>query len=165
MQTALIIPVAGFALLPICAVILFFRRFRLLGRLGLREIAFPNRMQLQFIGILVCAPVLVALCFWRDFDPLVMFALSLTGVFGFSIALCDILLIRSGGVYANGIVWNTVAVFYDSIVSFRQLDPFTIELDGVDSTRRMLVFTDPSLVPLVLSRLESSVNALQEGQS
>ena len=113
-------------------------------------------MQFQFIGILVCAPSLIALNFFRDLGLAASFTLSATGVFGFCVALADVFLIRLGGVYENGIVWNTATILYSDVESFARLDPFCIELHEDDLAKRLLVFDDPELVSLVLSRLESA---------
>lgn len=156
MRIAILIPTVALAALPACAVFFLVRRYLLLKKLGPKVVAFPHRMQFQFIGILVCAPSLIALNFFRDLGFTASFMLSATGVFGFCVALADIFLIRLGGVYENGIVWNTATILYSDVESFARLDPFCIELHEADLAKRLLVFDDPALVPIVLSRLESA---------
>ena len=156
MRIETLIPAVALMLLPVFVFFFLIRRMFLLRRLGARTVSFPHRMQFQFIGILVCAPSLIALNFLRELGLEASLALSVTGVFGFCIALSDVFLIRVGGVYENGIVWNTATILYSDVESYAQLDPFCIELCEVGFAKRLLVFDDPSFVPLVLSRLESS---------
>jgi hypothetical protein len=156
MRIAILVPAFALAVLPVSVLFFLVRRHFLLKRLGPKSFAFPHRMQFQFIGILVCAPSLIALNFFRDLGLSASIALSATGVFGFCVALADVFLIRVGGVYENGIVWNTAAILYSDVESFARLDPFCIELRESDVARRLLVFDDPELVTLVLSRLESA---------
>jgi hypothetical protein len=156
MRTETLIPAAALMALPFVVVFFLIRRHFLLRSLGSRTVAFPHRMQFQFIGILVCSPSLIALNFVRELGLEATLALSVTGLVGFCVAIADVLLIRVGGVYENGIIWNTAEIRYSDVESFAQLDPFCIELCEVGFVKRLLVFDDPSLVPIVLSRLESS---------
>ena len=137
MRTETLIPAVALAVLPLCALFFLIRRRFLLKSLGSRTVAFPHRMQFQFIGILVCAPSLIALNFIRELGIEAAFTLSATGVFGFCIALADVFLIRVGGVYENGIIWNTATILYSDVESFAQLDPFCIELYEVGFVKRL----------------------------
>lgn len=146
--------------MPISAIALLSLRALVLGRMGGRETEFPRRAKRQFVGVLVAGPLLVAIDCLRAFDPVVSLALSATGLFGFVVALADILCVGIGGIYENGIVWNSVAVFYRRVESFARLDPLSVEIATRGRSRRIVSFADPDLADRLVARLETSAKPL-----
>jgi hypothetical protein len=161
MNADTLIPVIALALFPLCAVYVVIRRSLLLRKLGALQLTFPRRSQLQFIGILACTPVLVLLNFFRHFDALTQFAISGTGLLGFYIALNDLLLVRIGGIYKNGVLWNAGVSFFGAISSYTRVDSHTIEVMDVSMTRKAFVFPDETAAASLFAHLETSVTPLQ----
>jgi hypothetical protein len=160
MNLDLPIPVIALALFPPCAVWVIIRRAVLLRKLGSLRSPFPRKAQLQFIGILVCTPVLPLLNFVRHFDALTQFAISGTGLLGFYIALYDLLLVRIGGVYENGILWNAGVAFFSGVASFSRVDPRTVEVVEAGGSRRVFSFPDEASAEAAFASLETSVHPL-----
>lgn len=155
------IPAIALALFPLCAVWVIIRRALLLRKLGSLRSPFPRKSQLQFIGILVCTPVLPLLIFVRDFDALTQFAISGTGLLGFYIALYDLLLVRIGGIYENGLLWNAGVALFAEVASFSRIDGRSIEVLDAGGNRKAFVFPDEATAVAAYACLETSAHPLQ----
>lgn len=160
MNADTMIPIIALALFPPCAAWVVVRRAVLLRRLGAIRSPFPRKAQLQFIGILACTPVLPLLNFARRFDALTQFAICGTGLLGFYIALYDLLLVRIGGIYENGLLWNAGVALFADVASFSRIDPRAIEVTGTDGARRAFAFPDESTADSAYASLETAVHPL-----
>jgi len=161
MQTAIIISASAFGLLFLGSVIVLFRRLTLLSRLGKRERGFPRKSKRQFIGVLLCSPLLIALGLWKDYNAITMTALSCTAILAFIVSLSDILFIGIGGLYERGFVWNSTVILFSRIKTFAQKDPYTMEIRTAWRTRKTFVFTDTNLVQSLRVKLEKNQEHLQ----
>lgn len=152
----MIITIAAFALLPVSAIAVFVRMRGILRRLGERREAFPVKSPLQFAGILILAPVLVALPLIRDFDMLTVFAISGVGVMGFFIACQEIAFARHGGICANGVIWNSTWVLFGDVDSVVKSDPNTLMILLRDRSQKFFVSANKETVERVARLFESA---------
>ena len=152
----MIITIVSFALLPVSAIAVFIRMREILGRLGGRTEAFPVKSPFQFAGILILAPVLIALPLFRDFDILTVFAISGVGVMGFYIACQEIAFARHGGICANGVIWNSTYVLFADVDSVVKSDPNTLMILLRDRTQKYFVSTNAETVGRVAGLFESA---------
>lgn len=132
---ATVIPLVGFALLPISALYVVLLSRSLRSRLGARVECFLRPVRFQFFGVMACAPTLIALNFIRDFDPAVRIAITGVGVLGFYIALHDMLFARLGGLYEKGLIWRGTCVFLEDIDLLERPDPYTVIIQTLDRSR------------------------------
>jgi len=124
----MLIPVVALALLPLLSAVLILRAVSIGRKMGAPLWLLNRRPRLQFLGVLVCSPLLIAVNLLRDFGPVTVFVISLTGLLAFAIALTDLLYSGMMGVYENGIVWNSVSVCFSSVTGFNWVDPYTLSL-------------------------------------
>jgi len=129
--------------------------------MGVCEHGFSRKSNRQFVGILLCSPLLIFLGYWKNFNAVTMIAMSCAGLIAFMVSLSDILFIGIGGLYEKGLVWNSTIVFFDRIRSFRQIDPFTIEIRIALRGRKIFVFSDIELAESMRVKLESYPKHLQ----
>lgn len=160
-QTTIIITIVAFALLPVSAVAVFARMTGIVRLLGERTETFPPKSPFQFVGILILAPILIALPLIRDFDPLTVFAISGVGVMGFYIACQEIAFARHGGICSKGVIWNSTWVLYEDVDSIARSDPNTLMIVLNDRTRKFFVSSDTELVSRIAGVFESVQNPLQ----
>lgn len=152
----MIITIIAFALLPVSAIAVFARMRGILRQLGERSEAFPVKSPLQFVGILILAPVLVALPLMRDFDMLTVFAISGVGVMGFFIACQEIAFARHGGICANGVIWNSTWVLFSDVDSVVKSDSNTLMILLRDRSQKFFVSTNTETVERVARLFESA---------
>jgi len=157
----MIIPAISFSFLLLGSAVVLFRRVRLFMRMGARELEFPHKSNRQFIGILLCSPLLIVLGYWKQYGSIMMIAISCAGVIAYMVSLSDILFIELGGIYEKGMIWNTTVVFFDRIRSCAQLDPYTIEVRIPWRTRKVFVFSDTELVKTLRHKLDNYREHLQ----
>ena len=157
----MIIPVIAYGILLLGTIVVLFRRLKLFKRMGAREREFSRKSNRQFIGILLCSPLLIVLGYWKQYGSLMMIALSCAGLIAYMVSLSDILFIGIGGLYEKGMVWNTTVVFFDRIRSCAQLDPYTIEIRIPWRSRKVFVFSDTELVKTLYQKLENYPEHLQ----
>lgn len=148
------IPAVAFCLLPAAAVQIAILARVARSRLGERRECFVRTLRLQFLGVMACTPVLIALNYIRDFDLLVRFAISGVGVLGFYIALHDMYFARLGGLYDNGIVWRGAIVYFDELDFIEKPDPFTVVFQTRDRTRTTVVMNDRAAADRVAAYVE-----------
>ena len=161
MHLATIIPAISFCLLPVCAVILLLQLRVLKKKMGPCEYIFPHKFRMQFIGIMVCAPVLIGLNYFRNFDALTVFAICGVGVLGFYIAFHDILYMSVGGIYENGLIWNSAFLFYDTIDTVSHFEKTTIEIMTKDRNKKCIEFENQKIISQIIEKLKSIGYPLQ----
>lgn len=155
MKAAMIIPLFGLVLLPLSALLVGVRAVWVRSLMGRREFAFPRALKFQFVGVLLCAPVLIFLNYVRDFDLIAKIAITGTGVLGFHIALADIVNGHLGGIYENGIVWNGSAVFFRDLDGYVLPDAVSVLLQTRNRERRIIVPESPSVLGRLVAKLET----------
>lgn len=151
----MIISTIAFGFLFLGSIVVLVRRFKVLKRMGTCENGFSRKSNRQFAGILLCSPLLIGLGFWRDYGALPLIVISCAGLMAFLVSLSDILFIGIGGLYENGLIWNSTVVFFDRVRSFAQIDPFTIEIQLAWRGRKTFVFSSPELAQSLRAKLEN----------
>lgn len=149
------IPLAGLVLLPLCALLVTVRAVCVRARMGRREFSFPRALKFQFVGILLCTPVLICLNYLRDFEPIAKIAITGTGVLGFYIALVDLINGRLGGIYENGIVWNGSALFYRDLDGYVLPDAVSVLIQTRNRERRIIVPGSAPVLDRLVAKLET----------
>lgn len=152
---------AALCLLPICLAVVIFRTRALLGRLGKCEYSIPHSRSPLVLLVLVLSPVLIALTWLRKYDGFAVFAVSSAGVFGFTMALREILRGRHTGVYEKGIIWSGNMVFYASVAEYSRIDDSAIVITAPDKTEKILTLSDSALLDRVAATLDSRLQPLQ----
>lgn len=160
MNAAMFVPLAALALLPLCAVPVLWRVYRLKIGIGPREYRFPRQKRFQFLGVLLCSPILIALCFFRSRDLLTIIALSLTGTLGFYISLADIMFARLGGIYERGLVWNGAILRFDCMKGFVRPDATSVLVRMRSGEQKLIVPDSPQMLERLLSALAASSSPL-----
>ena len=151
MSSSILLPVISLAFLPVLILFIYVRNLRVLKQLGAVRESFSHKIRYQFVGVLLIAPILIALLFIRKFDFLTSFAICGTGLIGFYIAVHDISCSKRCGVYEKGLVWNGSWVFFSNIDTWERVDPLTITLVMNDRTIKHLSFLEEE----PLNRLET----------
>jgi len=152
---------AALCLLPICLAVAVFRTRTLLARLGTCEYAIPRSRSPLVPLVLVLSPVLIALTWLRKYDGFAAFAISSAGVFGFTMAMREILRGRHTGVYEKGIIWSGNMVFYASVGGYSRIESSAIVITARDKTEKILTLSDPALLDRVAATLDSRIQPLQ----
>ena len=150
---ATLIPVVALSLLPVSFAVVYVQSRRARSSMGSVVETFPLRPSLQFIGILLAAPVLIALNFIRDFDLLTVFAISGVGVLGFYIACREMTFGGVSGVYENGLIWNGSALAFPDVDSAVAEDANTLLITLRDRARRRFFSNDTARIERVLALL------------
>lgn len=154
-------PIVALSLLPLSLIVVCAQARRARSSMGTLVEPFPIRPSLQFIGILVAAPVLIALNLIRDFDPLTVFAISGVGVLGFFIACREMAFGRVSGIYDKGIIWNGSAIAFADVDSAVAEDASTILITLRDRAQRRFFSNDSIRIERVLALLRETCPPLQ----
>ncbi len=155
------VPVVSLVLLPLSALQVVVSTLVIKRRMGPLVEAFCPRFHLQFVGILIFSPVLIALAWYRGFTSLPLFALCGVGVIGFYIAARDLFVSRFTGAYEEGVLWSNATVLYDRIDSLVHLDPYTLVFVLLDGTEKIFAAEDEQTVLRLEQRVKSFVPTLQ----
>jgi hypothetical protein len=155
------IPLAAFALLPVTALFILIRAHLLERKMGPCEQPCPRKISLQFFGVMLCTPVLIALNYVRDLDVLTRIAVCGVGVLGFYIALHDLVFSRINGIYRNGLVWHGTSVFFSDIDTVENLGPATFLVTLHDRSRVTIVASSDTQAAQIRLALEKTLNPLQ----
>lgn len=130
-------------------------------RLGVLVEAFKPRFQYQFMGVLICSPVRIALAWYRNFSSLPLFALCAVGAIGFYIAARDVFISRLTGVYERGVLWSNGNLLFEDIDSIVKMDEYTVSFVLSNGSEKIFATEETTAIARLTAHVTTALNTLQ----